>query len=199
MSDERDGGGTRGAEGLAVGALSLVSELASVLPRLAERTAAQAELARRILAHAPCVGSWFRTPTPVDVPEHEARQPIDVLRVVADTEAAGTGDEAGDGPADRPEREETAATNASAAGPSADDAGAVAGADRGVDGGAAAGPAVPAAAALAIPEYDSLAASQVVPRLATLSSSELAAVGAYEKANRRRQTILNRVAQLLSD
>ena len=51
-------------------------------------------------------------------------------------------------------------------------------------------------AALAIPGYDSLAASQVVPRLAGLSPDELAAVGAYETAHRARRTILTRIRQL---
>jgi hypothetical protein len=50
--------------------------------------------------------------------------------------------------------------------------------------------------ALAIPGYDSLAASQVVPRLAGLSPEELTAVGAYETAHRARRTILTRVRQL---
>ncbi len=50
--------------------------------------------------------------------------------------------------------------------------------------------------ALAIPGYDSLAASQVVPRLAGLSPEELAAVGAYETAHRARRTILTRIRQL---
>jgi hypothetical protein len=54
----------------------------------------------------------------------------------------------------------------------------------------------PSAAALAIPDYDSLSASQVVPRLAGLTPDELDAVGAYEAAHRGRKTILNRVAQL---
>jgi hypothetical protein len=58
-----------------------------------------------------------------------------------------------------------------------------------------AGPA-PEPSALAIPGYDSLAASQVVPRLAGLSADELAAVGAYERAHRARRTILTRVRQL---
>jgi hypothetical protein len=52
------------------------------------------------------------------------------------------------------------------------------------------------AQALAIPDYDSLSASQVVPRLAGLSHQELEAVRAYESAHRSRKTILNRVAQL---
>jgi hypothetical protein len=57
--------------------------------------------------------------------------------------------------------------------------------------------AVPSAAQLAIADYDSLAASQVVPRLASLDVDELAAVKAYESAKRGRRTILNRVDQLL--
>jgi hypothetical protein len=52
------------------------------------------------------------------------------------------------------------------------------------------------ATALAIPDYDSLAASQVVPRLRALETEELEAVRAYEAAGRGRKTILNRIAQL---
>lgn len=55
----------------------------------------------------------------------------------------------------------------------------------------------PEAASLGIPDYDSLAASQVVPRLAALTPDELAAVRAYEAAHRGRRTILGRVDQLL--
>ncbi len=57
-------------------------------------------------------------------------------------------------------------------------------------------PEVPGPSGLAIPGYDSLAASQVVPRLAGLSAEELAAVGAYESAHRARRTILTRIHQL---
>jgi hypothetical protein len=69
----------------------------------------------------------------------------------------------------------------------------------------AASPPAPEAAApspsvdagtLAIPDYDSLSASQVVPRLAGLSTDELEAVRSYEAGHRGRKTILNRVAQL---
>lgn len=49
---------------------------------------------------------------------------------------------------------------------------------------------------LAIPGYDSLSASQVLPRLAGLTATELEAVRAYEVASRGRRTILNRIAQL---
>lgn len=56
---------------------------------------------------------------------------------------------------------------------------------------------VPASEALAIPHYDSLAASQVVPRLTALTEGELEAVAAYESAHRGRRTILHRTDQLL--
>ena len=52
---------------------------------------------------------------------------------------------------------------------------------------------------LAIPDYDSLAASQVVPRLRALDGTELEAVRAYEAAGRGRKTILNRIAQLQTE
>ena len=56
------------------------------------------------------------------------------------------------------------------------------------------GASSPGSEGLAIPGYDSLAASQVVQRLAGLAADELAAVGAYESAHRGRRTILTRVA-----
>ncbi len=77
----------------------------------------------------------------------------------------------------------------------------VAGAGPGLSGAATGGrPAgeagAPASRELAIPGYDSLSASQVVQRLASLSPAELDAVRRYEAANRGRRTILARVAQL---
>jgi hypothetical protein len=56
-----------------------------------------------------------------------------------------------------------------------------------------------AAADLAITDYDSLAASQVVPRLSGLTADELEQVRLYEAAHRGRKTILSRVAQLQAD
>lgn len=55
---------------------------------------------------------------------------------------------------------------------------------------------IPDAQGLAIVEYDSLAASQVVPRLAALDADELDAIRRYELAHRGRKTILGRIAQL---
>jgi len=54
----------------------------------------------------------------------------------------------------------------------------------------------PPSADLAIPEYDALAASQVIPRLAALSPTELDAVRGYEAAHRGRRTILARIGQI---
>ena len=51
--------------------------------------------------------------------------------------------------------------------------------------------------ALAIPDYDSLAAAQVVQRLAGLSKDELEAISAYEATTRKRRTILSKTRQLL--
>ena len=58
------------------------------------------------------------------------------------------------------------------------------------------GRSAPSAAALAIPGYDTLAAPQVVTRLAGLSGDELEAVRTYELATRHRKTIISRIMQL---
>jgi len=55
---------------------------------------------------------------------------------------------------------------------------------------------VPDPASLAIPDYDSLAASQVVPRLDALDAAELEDVRCYESGVRGRKTILAKIAQL---
>lgn len=49
---------------------------------------------------------------------------------------------------------------------------------------------------LPIPAYDTLAASQVVERLASLTAAELEAVRKHESAARGRRTVLHRIAQL---
>ena len=64
-------------------------------------------------------------------------------------------------------------------------------------------PAVPLRAGtdssgLAIADFDSLAASQVIPRLPGLSSDELEDVRSYEFVHRGRKTVLNKIAQLQS-
>jgi hypothetical protein len=56
----------------------------------------------------------------------------------------------------------------------------------------------PAEAELAIPAYNSLAASQVVSRLEGLTAAELEAVRRYEEAHRGRRTVLGKIALLQS-
>ncbi len=63
-------------------------------------------------------------------------------------------------------------------------------------GNGATGSAADETASLPIPDYDALAATQVVDRLAGLSRDELEAVRDYETANRGRKTILGRIEQL---
>lgn len=161
--------------------LVVLDEVLKAVPRLVDRTRSQVELARTVAGHLPCVRSLLTARAGVSVPEHEAPQPVDVLTVVADTGAEqepGASTEVGAGSTNG-----TNGTNGSSA----------------EDLGASTGPEAdsPDEDDLAVPDYDSLAASQVVPRLTTLSPDELDAVRRYELAHRRRQTILNKVAQLL--
>lgn len=57
-------------------------------------------------------------------------------------------------------------------------------------------PVAVADADLAIPGYESLSASQVMPRLEGLTPAELEAVRVFEQQNRGRKTILSKIAQL---
>lgn len=54
----------------------------------------------------------------------------------------------------------------------------------------------PGAEALAVPDYDSLSAQQVLPRLNALDAAELEAVRIYEDEHRGRRTVLSRIAEL---
>jgi len=62
------------------------------------------------------------------------------------------------------------------------------------------GPVTPAPGATDLPieEYESLAASQVVARLPSLTRDELGAVRRFEVDHRGRRTVLGRIDQLLS-
>jgi hypothetical protein len=51
----------------------------------------------------------------------------------------------------------------------------------------------------ALADYDTLSASQVVPRLESLGNEELQAVLRYEASHRNRRTILHRASQLLDE
>lgn len=161
-------------------AAPLLDELLQVVPRLVERTRSQAEFARSIAALLPCVGGLVaRRPDDVapGVPEHER---VDVLSVLGDDEPADQDVAAEQG--HDTEQGHDAEQGRSEAAP--------------VEPAAEAGR--PLESELPIQDYDSLAASQVVPRLATLTPDDLRAVQRYERATRNRQTILNRVDQLLS-
>lgn len=52
---------------------------------------------------------------------------------------------------------------------------------------------------LAIPDYDSLPAIDIVGQLESLNPTELSAVDAYERSNRRRRTVLGKISQLSVD
>jgi len=157
--------------------VSLATELLRVVPRLVDRTRSQAELASHLLGHLPCLGTLLGAP-PADPEEERAAEGmhetvgIDVLSLLDEDLDAGRA--AGDG-----------AAPPTAAGPVAAAA---------VD-----TSSVPTEAELPIQDYDSLAASQVVPRLATMSRDDLLAVRDYELAHRNRQTILNRISQRLAE
>lgn len=152
---------------------SLVEELIGLLPRFVDRTRRQAEFGARAISHLPCIGAFLSGATqPGPLPTHEAAQPADVLSVLSKDQPE---EPAGSSEPDNAEAEDPAEVDVTL------DA-----------------EPVPDVDSLPIPGYESLAASQVIPRLAALSQDELKAVGAYERATRHRQTILHRVAQLLA-
>lgn len=59
-------------------------------------------------------------------------------------------------------------------------------------------PAVTDVAQLALADYDSLAASQIVARLEALPGDELEAIRVYESTHRQRRTVIGKVQQLQS-
>ena len=152
----------------------MLEELLAVGPRLASRTRRPVEIQRRLGGGVPCVGPLLRPKEQVRVPGSETPERVTVLDVLAEPVADDQGAPAG--------------ANAQSAAPAAAD----------VDGTPTDTADVPDAAELPITDYDSLAASQVVPRLATMRAADLERVGTYERSHRNRQTILHRVAQLLA-
>ena len=158
--------------------LPLLDEILGMVPRLIDRTSSQIQFSQTLLSMLPCARRLVSTPRIDDgeVPSHEATQPTDVLSLLADEDTDAAADDVEDPLAPTPAASAPTKTS------SFDDDG-----------------DPPEADALAIPDYDSLAASQVVPRLTTLEEAELRAIGSYEAANRARRTILNRVNSLLAD
>lgn len=146
-----------------------LEELLRSVPRLVERTMHQAELVRTVAGSLPCLGSLLLRRSVVNAPGAVTPEQLAVLDLFADDDSSV----------------EAAVTDTPPTRTPAE---------------AAAVPVqvrVPDESELAVPDYDSLAASQVVPRLAMLSTDDLRAVHTYEQAHRHRQTILNRVTQLL--
>ncbi len=163
---------------------SLLEDILGIVPRLIDRTSAQLQFSQTLLSMLPCTRNLVAGPRIDDgeVPAHEARQPTDVLTLLDEESEAGQPAHDGSG-----EPDPLAPGGAVGSGTSANGSGF-----------GSHGP-TPSVEDLAIPDYDSLAASQVVPRLTTLEPAELEAVGSYEAANRSRRTILNRVTALLAD
>jgi hypothetical protein len=147
---------------------SLIGELLGVVPRFLDRTQRQAAFSARTLSHLPCIGRWLRAPR--QDPDLPAHEAPQPTDVLSVLAV------------DQPEPLTPAVTTSGEVQAVTEPP---------------TGP-VPEVDSLPIPGYESLAASQVIPRLAALTTEELRAVGAYEQATRHRQTILHRVAQLLA-
>jgi len=156
--------------------VAALDDLLRSVPRLVERTARQAALVRSAAGSLWCLGSRpSHPPAPPEPSGTDAMtaEPVSVLDLF-DVDDPSDGTQLSDG-TDTPTDDDMAAP-----------------AEQETFDGVA-----PPESELAVPDYDSLAASQVVPRLALLSAEDLRAVLAYEQVHRRRQTILNRVSQLL--
>lgn len=185
--------------------LGLALDLGSLLPRLVERGRTQVAMARmmgefavrkgtedlaanavstqgKIVEFVSGTGLLGARPTPPAAASPEPDPGGPSSRGVADVGRAGT-------TSDEPDATSPAETeDASVDAPSPDT-------DVQSDGGAVG--VTPDADDLPIPGYDLLAASQVVPRLDSLSPDELRHVRAYEGANRGRRTILAKTLELL--
>lgn len=182
------------------------SEVGEVLPRLVDRTQAQAEFIGAILRRVGCAvrsrqatsgskGSAEDSPTgspmdsPMDLrddsvsgPSRGSAQPSEPGESAYVASPVGTAANGSDRSAASPD------SSPEGGGPGSAGPGSGEIASR-----------APEAGDLAIPSYQSLAAAQVVPRLGSLSEAELLDVRAFESENRHRRTILNRVDQLLTD
>ncbi|MGB6058316.1 MAG: hypothetical protein WBF71_08610 [Microthrixaceae bacterium] len=170
-------------------------DLIWALPRLVDRTSKQLELARLLAAHSPCIGSLVSRSgdqSRTGARNSDSGEPLDVLDVLAEDRHHISHA----GPSEQPAQSNQAgkpASSASAARPE------VASVDVTPADVAPVEVPVPSEGELAVAGYDSLAASQVVPRLATLTKADLAKIHAYERAHRNRQTIMHRVRQLLDN
>lgn len=151
--------------------LDLASELSAMVPRAIERGRGQVKLAQALTR-------LMIEHSPIGALPVLRRPPVDVpARPVTTPPEAGA-----------PSRDVDA---------NADDIDDGSGAHRPAPTAPAHEPTVPVDD-LALPDYDSLSASQVIPRLQGLDPGELEDLRRYEAAGRSRRTILNKIAQLQS-
>lgn len=195
----------------------VLEDLLWIVPRFLDRTARQIELSRTLLSHVPCVGGRFGPsprneaaqgpgydvnvlgvlafdddPSPAAVLEEETAAPLPLdesdatagLRLIASPEPSNSGS-ADSGSADS----DSASRSSGSEEPPQSSSASV---DLSANGSA------PVEADLAIPQYDALAASQVIPRLEMLRSEELERILRYEDTHRNRQTIVHKVRALLA-
>jgi hypothetical protein len=160
--------------------LGFVAEAPSLLPRFARRGREQAALAQGLVTYA-----LHRDPEQLEdlLDEHpDVRSRLAALGLVSPTEHPTESV-----PAPTPLRPRRAAPPSGGGSPTA--------ARRSASGSRPTGSDIDPAS-LAILDYESLSASQVVPRLESLTPDELEAVRRYENDTRGRRTILNKIAQL---
>jgi hypothetical protein len=188
--------------------LGLVLDARRVVPELAEQGRAQVRMARMVGEFAVGWGNQRLQSTLSDAQDHA----LDLLRRIGvaspePEQAPGAPDDESDDLWPGEPYAETTAEEPEAAAPSGYDGPAWQEAEEAADRtGGYDGPTWVeeqaadggGASALAIPDYDNLSASQVVPRLDGLTTGELEAVRLYERSNRHRKTILSRIAQLQS-
>lgn len=204
-------------EGLRRAAEGLAGEITAVVPRLVERSREQLAVAMSLIGNLSCPAKATQEPEALGSPPklHVVGDPGDEI-VVATTPPAKRATEATTAKAAKTAKPATkkaaakrvpakAATKKAPAKAATKKAPAKAATKKAPAKTAAKrAPAKAAAVAtppivddgLAIPDYDQLAASQVIPRLDSLTPAELESVRLYESAHRSRQTILGRVAQL---
>ncbi len=146
-----------------------LEDLIWTIPRFVDRTSKQIELVRVLATHLPCVGSLLDAGATRS--RNESSSSTDTVESVDVIEVL----------------------TSEPAAPAADDH---------YDSTHVVAPepvntVVPPESELGVASYDSLAASQVVPRLTTLNEADLQRILTYEQAHRNRQTIIHRVRQLL--
>jgi hypothetical protein len=185
----------------------LAAELGSLVPRLFERSRDQMAVVAKVIEQIPCLGALAnvcRSASEPHTPDLHlvtggGAEPIEVDEVAAPAgptpvEPPSATARVAKKPATKaPAAKKPAAKKPAAKKPATKRAAAKAPASKPAT---AANAAAATPQALAIPDYDELAASQVIPRLDNMAPEELEAIRVHETSNRQRRTILSRVAQL---